>query len=108
MALGILFLSFVVLSVTSILGISFLLLAKNNLVKKVFFYMLSILGMGISITAGASLPTNYILDKIIIYIIGLLSVLGVVIHIKTNKRNIAYTLTIISIILGILKLFNFI
>ena len=38
MALGILFLSFVVLVVISILGISFLLLAKNNLVKKVIFY----------------------------------------------------------------------
>ena len=40
MAIGIIFLSFVVLSVTSILGISFLLLAKNESVKKVFFYML--------------------------------------------------------------------
>ena len=108
MAIGIIFLSFVVLSVTSILGISFLLLAKNKSVKKVFFYILSILSMGMSIITAISLPTNYILDKIIACVIGLLSVLAIIIHIKTNKRNIAYILTIISVILAILKLFYFI
>ena len=108
MALGILFLSFVILVAISILGISFLLLAKNETVKKIMFYILSILSMGISIVGARSIPTNYILVKVITYIIGLLSVLAIIVHIKTNKRTVAYALTIISLILGLLKLYGFI
>ncbi len=108
MALGYLLILFIVIVVISSLGIAFLLLSKNNTVKKISFYILSILAIVISGMAATSLPTNLILEQVLTWLIGLISILAIIIHIKTNKKYIAYTLTIISLIISILKLFSFI
>ena len=108
MALGYLLILFIGITVISTLGIIFLLLSKNDVIKKIMFYMLSILSILICGLEAISSPTNFIFQQIIAWLIGLISVIAIIIHVKCNKKYRAYILTIVSLILGILKLFSFI
>lgn len=108
MALGVLLILFVSLVVISGLGIAFLLLAKNKTVKKVMFYSLCVLALIIAFISTTSLPTNYIFQRFFALAIGGLSIIAIFIHLKSDKKYLAYTLLILSIVVGIIKLFYFI
>lgn len=108
MALGVLMILFVSLVVISGLGIVFLLLAKNKTVKKVMFYSLCILSLIIAFISASSLPSNYVLQRVFSLVVGALGIVAIFVHLKNEKKYIAYTLVIISIVVGILKLFFFI
>lgn len=108
MALGVLLILFIFLVVASGLGIVFLLLAKNKTVKKVMFYILCVLSLIIAYISAGSLPSNYILQRVFALVVGALSIVAIFIHLKNDKKNVAYTLVIASIVIGILKLFCFI
>nr|WP_317359633.1 hypothetical protein [uncultured Tyzzerella sp.] len=108
MALGVLLILFIITVVISSLGVAFLLLSKNYIIKNIMFYILSIFTIIIYITYITSLPTNFILQQIIGWVFVLINIASIVIHKKTTKKYIPYILTISSLIFGILKLFAFI
>ena len=108
MALGILLIMFIAVSAISVLGLALLLLVKNEAVKKGIFYALSVWGMLLAVYAASSLPTNYVLQRVETFGIGLLSVIGLLIHLgaKANAmRYAAYGLVAVSMFLGIMELF---
>ncbi|WP_250278143.1 hypothetical protein [[Clostridium] colinum] len=108
MALGVLLILFISLVVISGLGTIFLFLSKNKKFKNIIFYILAILSMIISILSATSVPTNFVLEQVISLLFGLLGAIAIVINIKLTNSNISYILVVISIVLGILKLFSFI
>ena len=111
MALGILLIMFVSVSVISVLGVLIMFLSKSTKVKKAAFYAMSIWGMVLAVLSATSLPQNYIGEQVTAWSAGVLSVIGLLVHVKAknkNQRLIAYLLVTVSIIVGILKLFSFV
>ena len=110
MALGLLLILFVSMSVISGLGILFLYLAKNERVKKYIFYFLCMWGMLIAAMSATSLPTNYVGRQMISWAIGLLSVIALILYIKSKAKTeyqIAYVLVTVSVVGNMLSLFVF-
>ena len=108
MALGILVISYVAISVISIIGLALMYLLKNDRAKAGVFYFLSIWGMGISVFTAMSLPTNWIAQQLIAWGFGILGAAGLIVHLKSSSasgRMAAYILVTISVIGGVLKMF---
>ena len=108
MALGILVISYVGISVISIIGLALMYLLKNDRAKAGMFYFLCIWGMGISVLTAMSLPTNWIAQQLIAWGFGILSAAGLIVHLKcpsASGRTAASILVTISVIGGVLKMF---
>ncbi|WP_072524205.1 hypothetical protein [Clostridium sp. Marseille-P3244] len=108
MALGILSILFVGMSVISIIGLLAMYLLKGERAKAVAFYIMSVWGMAVSALAAVSLPTNYTGQRLFVWGLGFLSVIALILHIRTRSKSvrlISYILVTFSIIAGILKLF---
>ena len=106
MALGYLSVLYLVILVLSILGISLLFFLKNSKLKNVVFYFLVIWSMLIAYLNATSLPTNYIVQQIIAWLFGYISIIAIIIKVKkTGKTNIPYILVTISVLLGIFMMF---
>ncbi|MGL5313245.1 MAG: hypothetical protein ACRC92_08350 [Peptostreptococcaceae bacterium] len=106
MALGYLFILFAAMTVISIILVGSLYLIKNEKYKNVLFYILAIWSMTVTFLNVTSLPSNYILQRIIGSILGLLAVIAIFIKIKKpEKSKLAYFLVSASTILGLLDLF---
>lgn len=92
--------------VVGILGISLLFFLKNSKLKNVVFYFLVIWSMLIAYLNATSLPTNYIVQQIIAWLFGSISIIAIIIKVKkTGKTNIPYILVTISVLLGIFMMF---
>ena len=76
MALGMILVLFIAISVVSGLGILFLLLTKNEKVKKGMYYFLAVWGLVIAWLTSSSLPNNYMNGKLIAWGISALGVVG--------------------------------
>lgn len=110
MAIGMIMLLFVGMSVVSILGVLLLFLAKSAKVKRAVFYGMSVWGMAVAVFSAVSLPTNWTEQQIVAWMFGFLSVAGIIVHIKAKSKNqiyIAYVLTAVSCLGGVLKMFFF-
>ena len=110
MALGLIVVSFVAISVISIIGLALMYLLKNERAKAGVFYFLSIWGMGIAILSAMSLPSNWMTQQLIAWGFGILSAAGLIVHLKSSSasgRMAAYILVTISVIGGVLKMFIF-
>lgn len=108
MALGIILILFVSMSVISILGIGLLYLLQDEKKKRIVFYTLAVWGMLISVISATGQPTNWIHQQLIAWGFGFLSVIGILVHVKAKNDtsyNIARILVVLSVVLGILKLF---
>ena len=108
MALGSLLILFVSMSVISILGIGLLYLLKDEKKKRVVFYALAVWGMLISAFSATSQPTNMVYQQLIAWGFGFLSVIGILVNVKAKNDasyNIARILVVLSVVLGVLKLF---
>ena len=108
MALGILLIAFIGMSLISIIGLLLMYLLKNERAKAVTFYCMSVWGMIISVTGATSLPTNYTLSIVAAWALGILSVIGLIVHVRARSKieyMTSYILVTISVIAGILKLF---
>lgn len=108
MALGLLLIEFIGISAISILGFLFLILLKSERTKAILFYCLAVWGMALSAMNATSLPTNYTLERIIAWGFGFLSVIALILHIKsgsTAQRIAAYVLVAVSVAAAILKMF---
>ena len=110
MALGLLMILFIGMSVISGLGILFLYLIKDAQRKKRVLYLLAVWGMIIAVMSATSLPSNFLASQFIAWSIGLLSVVGLLVHVKAKTKsqyNVAYLLVTISVVAGMIKLFMF-
>lgn len=105
MALGYLYIFFVIMILVSILGIAGLYFIKNQKFKNILFYALFIWSIGISFIDVTSLPINYVFQKVFAVILGMLALVSIFIKLKLpNKINIAYLLMVLSIIFSIIDL----
>ncbi|BDU84980.1 hypothetical protein [Clostridium perfringens] len=92
--------------VVGILGISLLFFLKNRKLKNVVFYFLVIWSMLIACLNATGLPTNYIVQQIIAWLFGSISIIAIIIKVKkTGETNIPYILVTISVLLGIFMMF---
>ncbi|HJD45896.1 MAG TPA: hypothetical protein H9909_03555 [Candidatus Mediterraneibacter norfolkensis] len=110
MALGLLVISFVAISVISIIGLALMYLLKNERAKAGIFYFLSIWGMAIAVLSAMSLPSNWMAQQLIAWGFGILSAAGLIVHLKSSSgsgRMAAYALVTVSVIGGVLKMFIF-
>lgn len=108
MALTLLLIMFIVMAVISGLGIALLYLVKNNKAKNIIFYFLAIWAMLIAFINATSLPSNYLLQQIIAWSFGFLSIIGIIINIvKKDKVNLSYLFITASVLLGLADLFFF-
>lgn len=108
MALAFLNMLFVIMTVVSISGIAFLYFYKEGKLKNIIFYLLSIWSLGIAFINITSFPSNYLTQIIIGFVLGLIALLAVIIKfLKPDKKNIAYILVSISILLSLGDLFFF-
>ncbi len=106
MALGYLLTLFIFILVVSVLGISLIFILKNQKIKNVLFYFLAIWSMFIAYLNATSLPTNYMVQQIIAWLFGFISIIAIIIKIKkTEETNIPYILVTISILLEIFMMF---
>lgn len=108
MALGLIVVSFVAISVISIIGLALMYLLKNERAKAGVFYFLSIWGMIIAVLSATSLPSNWIAQQLIAWGFGILSAAGLIVHLKcpsASGRTAAYILVTVSVIGGVLKMF---
>lgn len=105
MALGYLFILFVVLIGVSILGITLLYLSKNEKIKNIAFYFLAVWAILLAFLNATSLPTNYFTEKSIAWAVGIVSLIGVIFRLKNPKKTtIPNILVTASIIFGLYTL----
>ena len=108
MAIGILGILFYTVSILGFGGLILLYIIKNEKVKNILFYFLSILGIIVSFEGFISAPANDIVGKIILAIVGILPILAIIVKNKMKLDKIAYILVTITVIVSILKTFSII
>ena len=99
---------FIGMTVVSIVGITILLLAKSQLVKNIYFYLMAIWGIGIVFNGVTLEPANSILQKIIFWVLGFLVVIGILIKFTARFEKaelVANIFVISSVIVGLTNLF---
>lgn len=108
MAISYLSILFIVIGLFSALGITSILLIKNNNLKNNLFYLLVIWSIFVTYINVTALPSNYLTQRVIAFSFGLLAILSAIINYKNpQKAKIAQILVIISILCGIIQLFIF-
>lgn len=108
MALGLLMIMFVAMSVISIGGVILLFLLRNEKVKKGIYYFMTAWAMFVAIYSATGMPVNYVMQQVIAWGIGFLSVAGLLVYLKgrTDTAKIAaYALAAASSIGGVLYMF---
>lgn len=106
--LGALVITFVVMSVISIIGVLLLYLVKNEKVKKVIFYLLTVWGMVIAWCNVLSIPELWTGSIVLAWALGALSVIALLIQLcmkSENKFKIARILVTISVVAGMIDCF---
>lgn len=108
MALGLILLFFIGMSVVSGLGILFLFLMKDQKKRKPVFYFLVVWGLLIAFLKATGLPTNFIMQQIVAWAIGGISIIALLIYLRAKTERqyyISYILVSCSVVIGILRLF---
>ena len=107
-ALALLVITFMVMSLVSVVGVILLYATKNEKIKKGMFYFLAIWGMIIAYCGVLSTP-DYMLGEIIIsWLLGGLSVIALLIQLCTKNEKrflIAKILVTISVVVGMVDCF---
>lgn len=109
-ALGALVITFVVMTVISVIGVILLYLSKNEKVKKGMFYFLAVWGMIVAYCNVLTIPPMWTEQIVLAGALGALSVVALLIQIclkKENKFNIARILVTVSVVVGMLDCFIF-
>lgn len=108
MALGYLTIFYIAITLISILGILFLYLSKNQKTKDKIFYALVIWSVLVTFFNVTALPSNFLIQRILAIVIGLIAMIGFILKIKTPKNtHISYFLVSLSVILSIIDIFFF-
>ncbi len=109
-ALGALVITFVVMSVISVIGVVMLYLAKSEKIKKGMFYFLSVWGMVVAYCNILSVSLLGTEEILLAGALGILSVIALLIQLclkKENKFKIARILVTVSVVAGMLDCFIF-
>lgn len=108
MALGYLSILFMVLVVVTLLSITLIYTLKDKKLKDGVFFFLCIWSLLIAVINFTGLPTNYLIQRLIACLIGLLAIVAIGVKIKIpNKANLSYLLASASALLGLLDIFFF-
>lgn len=108
MALGLLDLLFSITTIVSGLCIALLYYSKKEKVRNATFYFFTIWSLGIAFINLTSLPSNYLIERVIACAFGLIALLAIIIKVlKPDKKNIAYILVSLSTLLSWGDLFFF-
>ena len=105
MALGLLLVFYAGISVISIGGLLGLYLVKGKKVKKVLFYLLSAWGIALSALQASSLPMNWITQRIMGLVPGILCIVALIVHLKAGngrQKMAAYLLLTVAVAADIL------
>lgn len=105
MALGYLFILFIFITAVSIVGILLLYLLKNQRAKNIVFYFLAVWSMCIAFLDVTSLPSNYLMERLIALSFGVLSIIAIIFKIKKpEKPMVAYILVTASVLLTLMSI----
>ena len=86
MALGYLFLWFVIMGVLAIVGTALLFLIKNNKVVDVLLVLMTTYSMSIAFLNAMAQPSNFLGSQILAWLIGFIAVIGSGIRFFTKKQ----------------------
>lgn len=106
--LGALVITFMVMSVISVIGVVMLYLGKSEKLKKGTFYFLSVWGMVVAYCNMLSVSLFGTEEILLAGALGILSVIALLIQIcskKENKFQIARILVTISVVAGMIDCF---
>lgn len=106
--LGALVITFVVMSVVSVIGVLLMYLSKSEKVKKGFFYFLTVWGMIIAYCNVLGTPETWTESILLALALGGLSVIALLIQLcmkKENRFKIARVLVTVSVIAGMIDCF---
>lgn len=105
MALGYMLIMFIVFIAVTCFAVLALILTKNKRNKNRIFYFIVFWGIFLAFINATSLPTNYIAQIILAWILGILSVIALVIKLKRpEKVGYAYFLGGLGAVLTLLDL----
>lgn len=100
---------FVTLAAVSGLSITLLYVSKKPKTKNTLFYLLMALSMFITFLNVTSLPSNYLMQKIIALGLGLISLIALIVKLKASqKTSVSNLLVSASVLSGLIYLFFFI
>lgn len=106
--LGALVITFIVMSIVSILGVVLMYLSRNEKLKKAIFYFLAVWGMVIAYCNVLSTPEMWTESIILAWALGALSVVALLIQVclkKENRFQIARILVTLSVVAGMIDCF---
>jgi len=106
--LGALVITFMVMSLVSVVGVVLLFVAKNEKLKKGMFYFLAIWGMIIAYCNVLSTPGYMTGDIILAWALGALGVVALLIQLcmkKENRFKIARILVAVAVVAGMIDCF---
>lgn len=99
---------FIALAILSGIGVAFLYISKNSKTKNLTFYCLILLSLIITALNVTSLPSNYLMERIIAMVLGAIALPGLIIKLKApQKTSTADLLVTVSVLGGLIYLFFF-
>lgn len=106
MALGILFILFVVMGLLGIISTVLLFLTKNKKTSDILMILMTAYSLIIAFLAATALPTNFVSKQIICWVISFIAVAGAGIHFGTKKQSVlSKLLVVVSVAGGLVNLF---
>ncbi len=108
MAIGILFLLFMVLCIAGILGSVLLFILKQEKANDVVLILMTAYSMVIAFLSATALPVNFVSQQVICWVIGFIAVIGAGIRFGTRKSSVlSKVLVAASVLIGIANMFLF-
>ena len=106
--LGALVITFMVMSLVSVVGVTLMYLVKNEKVKKGFFYFLAIWGMVIAVCNVMGTPSMWTGAIVFGWALGGLSVVALLIQLaakNANRFKLTRILVTVSVVAGMIDCF---
>lgn len=106
MALGILFILFVMMGLAGIIGSVLLFIVKNEKANDVILVLMAAYSLITAFVSATALPTNFVSQQIICWVIGFIAVIGAGIRFGTKTQSVlSKVLVVVSVLGGIANLF---
>lgn len=106
MALGLLFLLFVVMMIIALLGTTLLFLTKNKNINDVILVTMTAYSLVIAYLGAMGQPSNFVAQQLLCWGIGLVAVVGTGLRFALKKQLlISKVLVILSILSGLFSTF---
>jgi hypothetical protein len=102
MALGVLFLMCVGINLLGILGSIALFLVKKRKASDILMALMTLLSLFVAYLGATGEPSNFIFQRILHWVIGLIAVLGIGVRLKMQKPSVySKVLVVVSVLGGI-------